>query len=180
MTATDWGSWGISLRRRAAVAAAVGLLAITAVGCGADGVPSSSGSDRAVPTAVAPAGQPIVLRFDEAEVPATLANTAAGREFAALLPLTLELRDPMGQAKSGLLPAPMTAAHADRVTDPDAGGIYYMPDSAQLAVFYDDLGQTVPAPGLILLGAVNGDLTSIAAAGNRARVQVDLADPNGP
>ena len=36
-----------------------------------------------------------------------------------------------------------------------------------LAVFYDDLGQTVPRPGLVRLGAVDSDLTAVAAAGNR-------------
>lgn len=50
-----------------------------------------------------------------------------------------------------------------------------LPDSQILAVFYDDLGQTVPAPGLIHLGAVDGDLSPVAA-GNRVRVRIDLAD----
>jgi hypothetical protein len=34
-----------------------------------------------------------------------------------------------------------------------------------LAIFYDDLGQTVPPPGLIRLGAVDADLALLAAAG---------------
>ena len=38
-----------------------------------------------------------------------------------------------------------------------------------MAVFYDDLGQTVPPPGLVRLGAVDGGLDAIAAAGNRVR-----------
>ena len=81
----------------------------------------------------------------------------------------------MGQAKSGRLPRRSTPPARPR-PDPDAGGIYYVPDSQTLAVFYDDLGQTVPPPGLIRLGAVDGDLTPVAAAGNRVRVRIDLAD----
>jgi hypothetical protein len=125
---------------------------------------------------VSPVGQRIVVSFDDEVVPATLADTTAGHQFAALLPVTVELRDPMGQAKSGRLPAPIETIGTAPVTDPDAGGIYYAPGAQTLAVFYDDLGQTVPAPGLVRLGAVDSDLASIAAAGNRIRVRVDLAD----
>ena len=45
-----------------------------------------------------------------------------------------------------------------------------------MAVFYDDLGQTVPPPGLVRLGTVDGGVDSIADAGNRIRVRIDLAD----
>ncbi|HEY5979514.1 MAG TPA: cyclophilin-like fold protein [Microlunatus sp.] len=121
-------------------------------------------------------GQRVVMGFGEEVVRATLTETAAGREFATQLPLTLEMRDPMGQTKSGRLPAPIGSTGTRTTPDPDAGGIYYVPDSQILAVFYDDLGQTVPAPGLIHLGAVDGDLSPVATAGNRVRVRVDLAD----
>ena len=116
------------------------------------------------------------MRFGDEVVAATLAETAAGREFADQLPLTVEVRDPMGQAKSGRLPAPIDSTVAPTTPDPDAGGVYYVPDSQLLAVFYDDLGQTVPAPGLIRLGTVDGDLALVASAGNRVRVRIDLAD----
>jgi hypothetical protein len=118
-----------------------------------------------------------VLRFDHQVVPATLADTAAGREFATLLPLTLELRDPWGQAKTGPIPHRIEPIGDATVTDPEAGGIYLAPESQTLAIFYDDLGQTVPPPGLVRLGAVDADLASFADAGNRIRVSVDL--PNG-
>ena len=91
-------------------------------------------------------------------VAATLADTPAGREFADHAAVTLDLRDPMGQAKSGRLPAPIDTAGATTILDPDAGGIYYVPDRAMIAIYYDDLGQTVPAPGLVPLGALDADL----------------------
>jgi hypothetical protein len=178
MTRTGPVFRGFSLRRPAAVAAATTLLlAVAAAGCGAVDDDSLAGPSAASSTtAGAATGPRMVLRFDHAVVPATLADTAAGREFAGSLPLTLELRDPMGQAKSGPLPARIDATGSDRVYDPDAGGIYYVPGNQTLAVFYDDLGQSVPAPGLVRLGAVEGDLASIAGAGNRVRVRVDLVD----
>ena len=47
-----------------------------------------------------------MLRLSDGTATATLADTAAAREFAALLPVQLTLRDPMGQAMSGHLPTP--------------------------------------------------------------------------
>jgi hypothetical protein len=117
-----------------------------------------------------------VLRFDHGVVTATLDDTAAARGFAALLPLTLDLHDPMGQAKAGRLPAPIDHAGAEAVTDPDSGGIYVVPGSDMLAIFYDDLGQSVPLPGLVRLGVVDGDLDAILDAGNRIRVRIEQTD----
>ena len=58
------------------------------------------------PAAGATGGTRVLLRLSDGTATATLADTAAAREFAALLPVQLTLRDPMGQAKSGRLPAP--------------------------------------------------------------------------
>jgi hypothetical protein len=44
-------------------------------------------------------------------------------------------------------------------------GVYYWPDGGYFAVFYDDLGQQVPPPGLVRLGVVDGGLDAIASAG---------------
>ena len=56
-------------------------------------------------TAATPsAANRLVLRFDGRIATGTLDDTPAAREFADMLPLTLQLSDPMGQAKSGPLP----------------------------------------------------------------------------
>ncbi|MGH3307822.1 MAG: cyclophilin-like fold protein, partial [Nocardioides sp.] len=87
----------------------------------------------------------IVLRFGDEFATATLSDTPAAREFAAMLPLQLRLRDPMGQAKSGPLPRPIDAAGGEPVVDPAVGGIYYYSaNSSTFAIFYDDLGQSIP------------------------------------
>jgi hypothetical protein len=107
---------------------------------------------------------------------ATLSNTPAAREFAAMLPLQLKLHDPMGQAKSGPLPRPLDATGVERVFDPAIGEIYYSPPSSTFAIFYDDLGQSIPDPGLVRLGTVDTRTDRIAEAGNRFTVQIYLAD----
>jgi hypothetical protein len=118
----------------------------------------------------------IVLRFGDESAAATLADTPAAREFAATLPVELNLRDPMGQAKSGRLPRPLDVSSAEPVFDPAVGQIYYSATSATFAVFYDDLGQSIPDPGLVRLGAVDTGMDRIADAGNRFPVRIDLAD----
>lgn len=174
----------------AAIAAAFLVVSSAMAGCAIGSPTASPGADSSVSTgaatgAAAPSGQRIVLRFDQEVVAATLADTTPGREFADLLPLTLDLRDPMGQAKSGRLPAPIDTAGTATVLDPDTAGIYYVPDRAMIAVYYDDLGHTVPAPGLVPLGSLDADddadphqggVAAVADAGNRVRVLIDLAD----
>jgi hypothetical protein len=88
-----------------------------------------------------------------------------------MLPATLELSDVWGQAKTGRLPHPLPTEDAARVLTPSVVGVYYWPGTQTLAVYYDDLGQSVPPPGLVSLGAVITGLDAIADAG---RVTVHL------
>jgi hypothetical protein len=144
------------------------------------GTPARHGS---APAAVALVGdQPggggrLVLRVDGERVTVSLDDTPPARAFAAMLPLQLTLRDPMGQAKSGRLPSPLPVADAVPVTDPSAGGVYYWPPTHTVAVFYDDLGQSVPSPGLVRLGVVDDGLDAISGSGNTLAVQLDRSGP---
>lgn len=131
-------------------------------------------SSGGVPLSSTP-GARVVLRFDDRAVAATLADTAASREFAAMLPVTLELEDAWGQAKSARLPRPVPLEGAASTLKPSPGGIYYWPDTAALAVYYDDLGQSVPPPGLVRLGVVDTGLEDLAAAGRHVTVRIDHA-----
>ena len=154
------------------------VLATVALGAFDRTVPATSNASPA-PPASQPAGisggTPVVLRLSDGTATATLADTAAAREFAALLPVQLTLRDPMGQAKSGRLPAPLTVANAARVFDPEVAGLYYWPPSGDVGIVYDDLGQTVPPPGMVQLGTVTSGLPTIASAGNRFTVSIERA-----
>jgi hypothetical protein len=119
----------------------------------------------------------VVLRVGNDLATAALDSTPAAREFAAMLPLSLTLHDPMGQAKSGRLPYRLDVSGADRVNDPEEAGIYYWPPTGDIAIFYDDLGQSVPPPGMIRLGSVDSGLAKIASAGNQFTVWINVADP---
>ncbi|MEV4019971.1 cyclophilin-like fold protein [Nonomuraea angiospora] len=120
-------------------------------------------------------GTPVVLRFGDQAVTATLTDTPPSRQFAAMLPLTVQLTDAWGQAKAGPLPRSLTADGGTPVHDPTPGEVYFWPSSALIAVYYDDLGQTVPDPGLVRLGVVKTGLDTLAQAGKRVTVLIEPA-----
>jgi len=94
----------------------------------------------------------------------TLMDSAASRELARMLPATLELDDAWGQAKRVRLPHALRTESAARVLKPIVGGVYYWPGTQTLAVYYDDLGQSVPPPGLVPLGVIDTGLDALASA----------------
>jgi hypothetical protein len=168
---------------RAAIVAA--SLAAMLTACSATGSGRSSSTTPAPPassTVASASGHSadaarVVLRVGNDLATATLDSAPAAREFAAMLPLSLTLHDPMGQAKSGRLPYRIAASGASRVIDPTVAGIYYWSPTGDIAIFYDDLGQSVPPPGLVRLGSVDRGLGKIASAGNQFTVWINVADP---
>ncbi|WP_204008935.1 cyclophilin-like fold protein [Virgisporangium aurantiacum] len=119
----------------------------------------------------------MVLRFGDRVATATLVDTPEARQFAAMLPATVELKDVWGQAKSGRLPHVLTVEGSAPIHDPVPGHIYFWPLSEVIAVYYDDLGQAVPDPGLVRLGTIDTGLDSLANAGRRIAVRIELARP---
>ncbi|WP_147258597.1 cyclophilin-like fold protein [Pseudonocardia hierapolitana] len=162
-TCTPWTGRAVGVT---AVAVAVAVL----VGCATAG--GTTDPAAAIP-APPVSGMQVVLRAGGHAVGATLADTPAARELAGMLPLTVELTDAWGQAKTGRLPHPVTAEGAARTVQPVPGGIYYWPDTATLAVYYDDIGQSVPPPGLIHLGAVATGMDRITDAGSDVTVRIE-------
>ncbi|HEY6741062.1 MAG TPA: cyclophilin-like fold protein [Lapillicoccus sp.] len=170
-------------RRGAVVAVAAAVVAVV-TGCSAGGGiantvaadPASSSPSAALSV---PSSLPVVLRFGDHAVVATLAGTTAATELAAMLPLRVTLTDAWRQAKSGRLPHPVAVENVARTLRPVAGGIYYWPDTTAIAVYYDDLGQSVPPPGLIRLGTVDTGLDEIGAAGRQVTVHIDRVAGTG-
>jgi hypothetical protein len=97
---------------------------------------------------------------------ATLDDTPQARAFAATLPITVEMEDPFGQAKTGRLPRALALDHPERSRNYAAGDLSYWSVNGSIAVVYDALGWSVPPPGLVRLGTVQTGLRAIATAGN--------------
>jgi hypothetical protein len=165
--------------RRLAVALLTASLVTASAGCSLSARPHVTGpvspSGSSSGTASAASGIPVVLRFGDHVVAATLTDTPSSRQFTAMLPVTVQLKDAWGQAKSGRLPHLLTVGDDAPVHDPTPGGIYFWPPSGMIAVYYDDLGQAVPDPGLVRLGVVEAGLDSLANAGNRLTVRIESA-----
>ncbi|MEU6782788.1 cyclophilin-like fold protein [Nonomuraea angiospora] len=153
------------------------LLATVLAGCT---LPANSHITRPLSTAASvTSGMAMLLRFGDQTVTVALADTPPSRQFAAMLPLTLQLTDAWGQAKAGRLPRVLTAQGGTPVHDPTPGEVYFWPPSGVIAVYYDDLGQEVPDPGLVRLGVVNTGLDKLAAAGKQVTVQIEPAAATG-
>jgi hypothetical protein len=121
----------------------------------------------------------ILLHLPDGLATVTLDHTPAARAFAAMLPLPVALHDPMGQAKSGKLPSPIDVTGTARVFNPTVGELYYWAPSNTIAIFYDDLGQSIPPPGLVRLGVVSSGLPAISTTRNSFPVRIDPAAGTG-
>ncbi|MFI7633955.1 cyclophilin-like fold protein [Nonomuraea sp. NPDC049400] len=141
--------------------------------------PSQSSPRPPSGTASAASGMPVVLRLGDHAVAATLTDTPPSRQLVAMLPLTVQLRDVWGQARAGRLPQTLTVEGGTPIHDPTPGGIYFWPPSGVIAIYYDDLGQAVPDPGLVPLGVVEAGLDRLADADKHATVLIEAAAATG-
>lgn len=80
---------------------------------------------------------------------ATLNHSQASKDFAAMLPLTLTLRDYASAEKISNLPAGLSVSDSPAGTDARKGDITFYAPWGNLALFYKDSGY---ASGLVRLG----------------------------
>lgn len=143
------------------------------------GVPAASSAGQVPGVRQSAEAVKVRIRFGDQVAVGTLAGTRAADGFTKLLPLRLDLADPWGQAKAGALPVDLDIPETDAVIAPQVGGIYYWPPGHGLVIYYDDLGHTVPPPGLAPLGTIDSGLAELAAAGNHVAVRVELLQQSG-
>ncbi|GIF69204.1 hypothetical protein Ais01nite_72390 [Asanoa ishikariensis] len=124
-----------------------------------------------------PGAVPVTLSFAGGLATATLTDTPEARQFAAMLPATVDLRDVWGQAKSGRLPRTIAVESGRPTHDPVPGELYFWPRTDVIAIYYDDLDQRVPDPGLVRLGIVDTGLADLADAGRTVTVRIELRAP---
>jgi hypothetical protein len=175
--------------------ASVAVVAVMAVGCDSDSAPNAESTTSTVaslkpastpvstgggPTAPPTAGwddtTQIQLKVGRSTVTATLVDTPAAHDLLRMSPLSLRLTDTFGQAKSGHLPRPLRVDGAPTVRAASPGGLYYWAPNKTFAVYYDDLGQTVPPPGLVRLGTIDSNLRALAEAGNHPTITLAGVD----
>jgi hypothetical protein len=103
---------------------------------------------------------------------ATLDDTAAGREFAALLPLELTLADYNATEKVADLPRRLDTSGAPDSYTPKAGDITYYAPWGNLAIFYKPFRTS---RGLVRLGAFDGPIDALRK-GDAIPVRIEAAE----
>lgn len=101
----------------------------------------------------------IRLTTDTGSFDAALNDSAAARDFAALLPLTLTLSDYVGTEKISDLPKKLSTTGAPSGTAARAGDLTYYAPWGNLAIFYKDFGH---AAGLVKLGEITSGIEEFA------------------
>ena len=96
-------------------------------------------------------------------VVAALDDSAAARDFAALLPLALTLEDYHATEKISLLPRKLSTDGAPAGYDPSPGDLAYYAPWGNLAIFYRDFGYST---GLVRLGTILADLEEFSVPGS--------------
>lgn len=105
---------------------------------------------------------------------AELVEGAAARDFAAMLPLDLTLRDYHGTEKIADLPSRLSIEGAPGGIDPMVGDLAYYAPWGNIALFYRDFGYS---GGLIRLGRIEGDV-SILAGSDPIPVRIEQSIPS--
>lgn len=114
----------------------------------------------------------ITVAVDGRTFAATLDDTAAGRDFAAMLPLELTLTDYNGIEKVADLPRRLQTADAKASYEPKAGDITVYAPWGNLAIFYKPFQLS---RGLVRLGEFAGPIDDLVRDGPIA-VRIERAD----
>ena len=116
----------------------------------------------------------IRLTVDGATATATatawLYDTAAARDFASLLPITVTLHDLGGREKAGELPRALAAG--DGQSDYRAGQLGYWAPSHDLAIYYHEDGFRIPSPGIAMVGEIDSGLDAVGSAADGGTVRI--------
>jgi hypothetical protein len=105
----------------------------------------------------------ISLEIDGRVITGTLDDSAAASDFAALLPLTLSMKDYASTEKISDLPRRLSTQGAPEGVDPSIGDITYYAPWGNLAIFYGGAGY---ARGLIKLGKIDSGIEFLNRSGS--------------
>lgn len=104
---------------------------------------------------------------------ATLNSSQAAKDFASLLPMTLNLSDYGGLEKVSDLSKRLSTNGSPAGCSADEGDITYYSPWGNLAIFYKSFGY---AGGLVKLGHINGDMKLFKTSSEKAEALFELED----
>jgi hypothetical protein len=106
----------------------------------------------------------IRLEVEKKVLTLTVTESETAKDFVSLLPLTLTLNDLFGREKFGHLPRAISE-QGKRTHQYEVGDVAYWSDGPDVAVFYRDDGQRIPAPGVITIGKIDSDVEALNVRG---------------
>ena len=105
-------------------------------------------------------------------ITATLIDSETTRDFIALLPLTLTMNDLFGREKFGHLPRSISEG-GERTRTYEIGDVIYWSPGPDVAIFYRHGGQSIPSPGIIVIGKMDSGVEALAVPGS-AKLTIEL------
>jgi hypothetical protein len=102
-------------------------------------------------------GKRIRIRMGDRAVTATLNGSEAARDLAAMLPLSIRMRDHLSREKTGPVPKPLSERTQGSPTYEKADLGYWRP-GGNFVIFYRHDGLAIPSPGIVLLGKVDSSV----------------------
>jgi quinol monooxygenase YgiN len=96
-------------------------------------------------------------------VEAMLADSDAARDFASPLPITLGMNGLYRREKFAMLRG--LSEEGKWINDYCVGTIGYWPPGPDVAIFYRQDGERIPAPGLIVLGKIKSGIEAFVVSG---------------
>ena len=124
--------------------------------------------------AAAADGQRIRIRIGDRAVTATLYDSAAARDFIAMLPLSLHMNDLLRREKIARLPAPLSDQPRGLPTY-QAGDLGYWRPDGNFVIYYLNDGTRLPSPGIVPLGKIDAGFEIFNVPGE-VDVTVELAN----
>ena len=152
------------MRDRPAVFLGVALaMAFNHAMCSADG--NASGSGESDVTTQQVDTMKIRLMVNGKAMTATLIDGGTTHDFISLLPLTLTMNDLFEREKFAHLPRAIST-EGKRTHAYEVGDVAYWAPGPDVAVFYRQDGEKIPAPGIIVIGKIDSGVEELDVPGS--------------
>jgi hypothetical protein len=107
----------------------------------------------------------IKLKIAGKEITATLIDSETTRDFVSLLPLMMTMNDLFGREKFGHLPRTISEG-GKRTRTYEVGDVIYWSPGPDVAIFYRHDGQSIPSPGVIVIGKIDSGVEEMNVPGS--------------
>src|SRR5882724_8497193 len=116
----------------------------------------------------------IKVTVGDSDLTATLVDSETTRDFVSMLPLTLTMNDLFGREKFGHLPRAISEG-GKRTRTYEVGDVIYWSPGPDVAMFYRQDGQSIPSPGIIVMGKIDSGVEALNVAGSM-KVTIERVD----